>query len=541
MRVRSALWLFTAALPLAGQIDPQSQTSIEGQVVSFATGVPLANAAVTLHHAGSQPSANEVTLRTNDEGKFRFANVVPGLKWELWADRRGYVEAKYGARRFSPEGTQIYLDRDQQIKGLVLQMVPESVISGRVVDGNSEPIEGAHITVLKSVGAAGSRRWSEVAFAVTLDNGEYRVPRIRSGRYLVRCSVDRPERTPSESGVELGFATTYYPNATDPSQAAELDVREGAEMAGINMRLTTGPMFHVRGSFRPASARPAPGWVALVDKADPTKVLISAGPAPPDYQINLNRIPPGSYFAVGRWVNETANMYVAIQEILVKDHDVENLLLAPALRGPIVGSMKLQPADRQVDLRNVNVEIRPIQLAGGMNSSVYRPRILLGPDLQFRQQVPWGIDFVQLTIAVSNLPDGCYLKSIQYGGRDVPDSGIDYSNDATVEATIGTDGGRVDGKSLNKDDQPLAGAVVALIPSATNERVLSVLSGADGTFHFTSVGPGDYQVMAWDDVSRDDLENPDFVKQYGAQAAEVKLEPNGSAAASVRVSAVGVK
>ena len=54
-------------------------------------------------------------------------------------------------------------------------------------------------------------------------------------------------------------------------------------------------------------------------------------------------------------------------------------------------------------------------------------------------------------------------------------------------------------------------------------------------FHLSAVPPGDYNLLAWDDVSRDELENPAFVKRFSSQATAITLAPGGTVAASVRI------
>jgi hypothetical protein len=58
---------------------------------------------------------------------------------------------------------------------------------------------------------------------------------------------------------------------------------------------------------------------------------------------------------------------------------------------------------------------------------------------------------------------------------------------------------------------------------------------AQGAFHFSGIPPGDYKLIAWDDVSHDELENPEFVKQYANKATAISLPASGSATASLKI------
>ena len=82
---------------------------------------------------------------------------------------------------------------------------------------------------------------------------------------------------------------------------------------------------------------------------------------------------------------------------------------------------------------------------------------------------------------------------------------------------------------------PVGSAVVGLFSEGGKGRPRSLQAGAQGAFHFTGIPPGDYKLIAWDDVSPDDLENPEFVKRFAGKAVAISIAANGSATASLKV------
>jgi hypothetical protein len=93
----------------------------------------------------------------------------------------------------------------------------------------------------------------------------------------------------------------------------------------------------------------------------------------------------------------------------------------------------------------------------------------------------------------------------------------------------------VDGTVLAEDNQPHPGAVIALFPADGKGSPRSQRSDAQGMFHLTAVPPGDYKLIAWDDVSRDDLENPAFEKRFDSQATAITVAAGASAATSIKL------
>src|SRR5262249_19175352 len=139
--------------------------TIAGRVVSQATGAPLADATVTLRFV--RPSGtDEIMVRaTNEAGRFSFPDLW-GAEWQLSAEPPGSARANYRPTKYSPKGG-FPLASNQQITDIVLKLVAQSVITGKVSDAKGAPVEGARVTLLKAGYADGVRHWSEVASAAT--------------------------------------------------------------------------------------------------------------------------------------------------------------------------------------------------------------------------------------------------------------------------------------------------------------------------------------------------------------------------------------
>jgi hypothetical protein len=85
--------------------------------------------------------------------------------------------------------------------------------------------------------------------------------------------------------------------------------------------------------------------------------------------------------------------------------------------------------------------------------------------------------------------------------------------------------------------QPFPGAITVLIPSAKNRQDLYKMtnSGQDGRANFTGVAPGDYKVIAWEDIPQGAYLNADFVAPYEDRAQTLHVDPNSAPAVQLRV------
>jgi hypothetical protein len=478
---------------------------------------------------GAEPAVQQ----TNEAGRFAFTGLSEYCGRELTAEASGFAPATYGATRYSPRGT-FQLAKNQQITDIVLKLVAQSVIAGKVMDPDGVPVEGARVSLLKSGYTGGVLHWTVVTSVQTLDNGEYRIPRVGAGHYVVKATIPAKlgvSHAPAESAQETGFAATYDPNVTDPMLAAPVDVVDGSEIRGVDIHLKPVRLFHIKGKLQgPASWS---GQVRLLDRADQTIVARLTATAP-EYIFDIARVPPGSYQLYGVLL-ETPTP-AAAQPVEVTDRDVEGLVLRLAVDEYVSGVIRPTSSDSPVDWRKISVTFDWVATGMVVQARDSSP-VLMGENLGFRTRATLypTVDVIGFRATISKLPEGCYVASVRYGGRDVPTAGIEYTSGAELEIVVGADGGRVDGSALANDDRPFANAVVALVPSDGNGSPHSTQADAQGAFHFSAIPPGDYKLLAWDDVSRDDLENPTFLRRFEGSASAISLAPGGSAAASVRV------
>ena len=62
---------------------------------------------------------------------------MPG-KYQLSAERQGFLRQNYGARKYSGGGTPVLVAEGQNVKAIVFQLNPQAVITGKVLDEDGE-------------------------------------------------------------------------------------------------------------------------------------------------------------------------------------------------------------------------------------------------------------------------------------------------------------------------------------------------------------------------------------------------------------------
>jgi len=130
-------------------------------------------------------------------------------------------------------------------------------------------------------------------------------------------------------------------------------------------------------------------------------------------------------------------------------------------------------------------------------------------------------------VQVRNPPEGAYVKSMLYGDQEVGDDGIDLSGGVagTLQVTLSVAGAQVDGVVHGSDDKPVSGATVVLVPDSRKYSLFKdARTGDNGSYTFKGIAPGDYKILAWEDIEPGAYQDPEFLKRYESKAEKLSLK-----------------
>jgi hypothetical protein len=176
MQMNFLSWMAWTLLLTQNPVPTAAPASIDGIVVSFGTAEPIGKAEVELRKISPGPTlptnlpanlsaaqaeillrslntqgapASTTTFTTSSDGRFAFRNVLPG-EYRMYVTRStGYIPGEYGQR--SPVGTGIpfTVTAGQNISNVHLALTPTSSISGRILDGDGDPVAYARVIALR--------------------------------------------------------------------------------------------------------------------------------------------------------------------------------------------------------------------------------------------------------------------------------------------------------------------------------------------------------------------------------------------------------
>jgi hypothetical protein len=309
---------------------PQGTGLILGQVVDGSSGQPVTDATVMLTApgafngrrgsaqvavsaagaAGAQAGMNGVAmpfagaaggnrLLTDDQGRFVFHDLPAG-SFSLTATAPGYVPGAFGQPRPNGPSHTLDLADGERKSDTKIRLWQYAVMSGTVIDETGDLAVGVAVRALRRSTVNGGARLSVAGSATTDDRGEFRIPSLVPGDYLLaipETQVTMPVAAvqtlmdgvlsgrgagmidlvssggplPTPEGLRVGdnllqaaagqngpvppqvdgrigaYLTQYYPVAPSPGQATVVTLRSGEEKAGLNLQLRVAPTATVTG------------------------------------------------------------------------------------------------------------------------------------------------------------------------------------------------------------------------------------------------------------------------------------------------------
>jgi Carboxypeptidase regulatory-like domain len=235
------------------QNPPERRASISGRVM--VDGKPSANGMVTVVEVNPKINGDRIiqsngresvdrlgyTAATDEDGGYLFTGLPAG-QYKVTALSPAYVPEDRAQGEESAK--QITLDDGETREKIDFALIRGGVITGRVTDAENRPhiSKLVRLTEVRDPGQKAEIFRQPSNMFNTDDRGVYRIYGLRTGRYILSAG--------GENNIFDGrkFERTYHPNTTIEVQAQVIEVKEGKEVAGIDIRLVnSGKTYEVMG------------------------------------------------------------------------------------------------------------------------------------------------------------------------------------------------------------------------------------------------------------------------------------------------------
>src|SRR5215469_10573175 len=257
---RACLLLVAAALLASAQ----SGGALSGRVINTTHGEPVVGATVTLRGLDEGPAQTYIT-ETGADGRFSIANMVPGA-YEPRPSKPGYEQRTPDHFATAKDFPPVTVEAGKAAEPIELRLIPDGVVAGRVIDSDGDPVRRASVEAEQYGYAGGKKQLRTVRGAQTDDRGEYRLYHLAPGKYWLHVQPNSrrniPQPRPMPGSVQLqnmppqtGLAPAYYPGSPDVNHATELQLTPGAELDGVDIRLTPERLYSIRGRVAQENGR----------------------------------------------------------------------------------------------------------------------------------------------------------------------------------------------------------------------------------------------------------------------------------------------
>ena len=505
---------------------PPSDCAVSGTVVNAITGEPIPRAMVSLGGYDAAGSA------TDAAGHWSISNTSCTGNRPVNATRIGFINSNIFRANSGSRPTTVNLTSGSPVSGVKVLLMPESSISGKVLDPNNDPIESARIQAVRVQVQAGQRMLANTGASASDSQGNFRIGGLQPGRYVI-CASSPQLTYPVGGGPAMAYPEDCYPGPLATGLSIAMPVEAGREVR-TNFTLNPMPGVHVRGRLSGFPDGPGRGSVRLAKLPMNLSMgqNLSAG-LQNDGSFDISTVPPGSYMAI---LNLQSNPprpqpITAQAPVEVGSSDVDNVTLTFQPGGSFSGIVHYQFSNASTPANPpVNVNLRPGSLNnGGFIGPIPQPQ-WDSDHLNFDfLNVPPNAE-VQLNVNVNSRD--AYVRSVMLRGQDILNKPFTVEGTAgPVDVVVSDDTGGIDVTVNDRDGQPAADASVVLVSAFGLRRILS--SGDDG-HAIQNLPTGEYHVWAFDNIGSVPYAEVEWMNQNAGAGEKVAVTSGGNATLTVK-------
>lgn len=532
--------------------QPTGTAILRGRVVGGEGGSPLRHALVRL---GGIDMREGKMATTDEQGRWEIRELPAG-RFNLSADKAGYVSLQYGQRRPFEQGRPIDVADGQTLENVNFNLPRGSVVAGRINDEYGDPIAEAMVMALRYRYFNGQRRLVPAGrFSQTDDGGNFRIYGLAPGEYFLSATLRSGMMGDADPNNRSGYAPTYYPGTGSSQQAERVTVGLGAEVTGMSFALLPVRTAKITGTAVDSQGKPMTGaFVTLIETMEGggTNFMMSFGGGSRVNEgghFTLSNMSPGDYTLSARQMGpgREADPESAETQITVGGEDISGVSLigtkGTTIRGLV--SFDTQPPAGSIKPSSISVNAIPRDSSGP-------GRFMFGPSERDALNDDWTFELRAMSgpvlIRPMRSPSGYVLKSVFLNGQDVTDTGIAFKPGDTIAGVqvvfttkaSSVSGSVTDGVTDGKG-QPVTDYVVIIFAEDSakwgfmSRFIAMARPDQQGAFQVKQLPPGRYLAIAVDYIEDGEQTNPETLERLRGAATGFELGEGDQRALALKV------
>jgi hypothetical protein len=504
--------------------------TLRGTVVNSEDGNPIHTALVQLKMGKTR------TVLTGADGTFEFAGLAAGDA-VVSVRKPGY----FSPQELHPESVgELKVHVRDGVDAVSLRLIPEGIITGRVVGEGGDPVEGLAVQ-LRPVKMSLDKVAAPSALPETRTNelGEYRMAEIKPGSYYVILlplhSNDDGNVFWAKRKLPRGYPTYFYPGVRDFASATPLRVTPGKQ-SRVDWRVERVPYYQISGQVRALEN----GTVVMVylnaPQSGTSVAVVAANPATGNFLIG--GVPSGDY-VVNAFSAKGGN-----------GMSIESGAAAISVKENLTGVNIVLSASTPAPVRLKTEFTHEVADSGGQGitpEGFYFAR-LDGPPGVF-----WQIAIVrkeprkgEVSYAVELGPgtyrfqiptiENAYLASATSGERNLLKEDLVVAQGGSAEAielVVRDDAASVEGVAVLEGKQAQGRAL--LVPEGASRGTTSAAVDSDGKFSMKGLAPGRYSIVVLDGADDVDLDNATDLEKIQRLGESIELAPDATASVTLEL------
>lgn len=510
--------------------------TLTGTVVNSVSGDPISRALVQLS-ADRQRSA-----MTDQQGRFQIEDLPSTRVMVQQVRKPGFFDEQQVSRRRTP------IDVGSNAAPLVLKLVPEAIIIGRVTDENREPMEHVPVKVTSVQIQNGRKQWMNGNLVRTNAEGEFRLANMQPGTYYVSAG-------PARSGTmeiynpfptEPGYPVAFYPGVSDLSAAGPFQL-SGGQIAQADITMSPATWFVVSGIVTGYAEGSLPD-LQFVNRAGNSALMsMSFDPSSGKFEA---RVFAGQCFIKARASEPFGKVFYADVPVIVNSNlaGIRVSLLSGGIP-VVVQKQRTKPASAYAD------DPRKGGQVAFFNDPTFEARMSVDANVQLISTDPAHHD-TRATFypgdnqwIVRDAENGRYITAITPMGawyvQSATHAGVDLlsqelavvpGESRPIEIVLRDDFATLTATVQGWGDEPDKFTQFVIVPErAPFSARLTSSSGRSGEAGLGMYAPGDYRVYAFDRVDGLEYMNPEVLRAYDGYAARVSLLPDQKSSVNVQL------
>jgi hypothetical protein len=517
----SQLLLVCLLWPQALAAQSPATVSIRCRIVDDISGEAVPKVRLALSGAGFK---DPITTDTGSDGVGSFKDLPLG-RYVLTFDKSGYSYS--GAGSPGPKGSlSVDAISPPEVDLGAIVMVKFRNITGTVLWENDEPADRVIVHALLVKRGKTTFVPGDVLVAPTNDKGEFRLDRLKPGRYVVYAYVPGLAVALFKPRTAL---PVFYPGSPLPDVASSIDLRKSPDASHLVIHLKESTGVAVEGTVAASDVFPKGSGLYLgITIAGSPAQAIAGVEAKAGEAFRIAAVPPGSYRLVAVPKGRDFPNLRSFQPLHVGTEPLDGVTVTLSPRPPITGKAEVQRTQSKDGVAGLapaaNVELyaqsEELQIYGAIHQ-------ISNASGDFH--LDDAVDGEKYMLNVYRQP-GMYVARVEQNGRELPGGPFPIvGGGGSVRILFKDDGGSVQGTVRKKAGMSGDGFVVLAPADRTSEHLFrTAVPAKDGSFQLRDIAPGEYELLAFDRNDEDLYFEDSYLRGFASQAPKITVGPKAA-------------